>query len=361
MSEYSYLVNYLSYLWNNALLVLLSTEAITQIYKGYRISKDYKVKDINKIVSPKLELESKRINLRKEISFEEKKEINKFIKVLLKNFDLSVLTNFYNNINRLKVEISNSYYRSTYNANDNTIRYNYLPVIYHELFHMSSTYFDNHEETINCYSGFTFMEVKNFKIYKVGIGLTEGYTELMTERYFEEFFKKVLNPYFIEKSVASQVEKIVGKSLMERLYLTANLKGLIDELNKYKSEEEIAQFLTNFDFIVKYFRTKCWLDNIKIEKIRISLINMYNFLISAYINKLKEELNNKTITTDDFLKLSFEYIKSFSNYFVFNGIDYQILAREDLNKVFDDLNDYITSYYLKNETNPVVLQKRAFN
>ena len=119
MSEYSYLVNYLSYLWNNALLVLLSTEAITQIYKGYRIGKDYKVKDINKIISPKLELESKRINLRKEISFEEKKEINKFIKVLLKNFDLSVLTNFYNNINRLKVEINNGYYKSTYNAYNN--------------------------------------------------------------------------------------------------------------------------------------------------------------------------------------------------------------------------------------------------
>ena len=317
MSEYSYLVNYLSYLWNNALLVLLSTEAMTQVYKGYRINKDSKVKDISKIVSPKLDLESKRINLRKEISLEEKKEIYKFIKVVLKNFDLSVLTNFYNNINDLKVEKNKNNYSNRYYFKDNSIKYVHIPAIYHELFHMSSTHFDNHGETINCYSGFSF----------------------------------------IEKSIASQVEKIVGKSLMERLYLTANLKGLIDELNKYKNEEEIAKFLINFDFIFKYFRTKCWLDNIKIEKIRISLINMYNFLISAYINKLKEELNNKTITADEFLNLSFEYIKSFSNYFVFDGIDYQILTREDLNKVFDDLNDYITKYHLENETNIMIIKK----
>ena len=186
MSEYSYLVNYLSYLWNNALLVLLSTEAMTQVYKGYRINKDSKVKDISKIVSPKLDLESKRINLRKEISLEEKKEIYKFIKVVLKNFDLSVLTNFYNNINDLKVEKNKNNYSNRYYFKDNSIKYVHIPAIYHELFHMSSTHFDNHGETINCYSGFSFIEFKNFKMYKVGVGLTEGYTDLMTERYFKE-------------------------------------------------------------------------------------------------------------------------------------------------------------------------------
>ena len=350
MNEYSYIIKYLSYLWNNAFLILLSTEAIKEAFLAYLIGKGYDIKDISKVYTPKLKLNNKNIKLRNDISCKSKAEINKFIDVIIKNFDISVLKNFYNNISELLVIDNVGSYHSIYDCEYNTIKYNNLPVIYHELFHMSSTYFVNNKNCLLCYSGFCFVEYKDFKTFSIGNGLNEGYTDLMTERYFEEEYRKFIHPYWLEKNIASHLEIIVGKSLMEKLYLTSNLKGLINELNKYKSNVEIAEFLTKFDFVCKYLRIICWSDGIKKRKIELYLKSIYKFLIDTYVIKLKEELNKNIITADDFINLAFEYIKSFDNYFVFNGTNYQIFSKDDINKIFDDLYDYITNYCSKKDT-----------
>ncbi len=361
MSEYSYIVKYLSYLWNNALLVLLSTEALTQVYKGYMLNKKYKVNDFSMIVSPKLNVKNTNVNLREDISSEVKEEIYKFIDVIFKNFELPVLVNFFNNINGLCVKEGKSKHSSVYNAYLNSIHYNYIGTIYHELFHMSSTHLESDGDNINCFTGFSFISVKSqiFCMCKLGVSLNEGYTELLTERYFLDAFNNTSDYYMVERNIASYVEKIVGKSLMERLYLNGNLKGLIDELNKYNSYEEITQFFTNFDLAFTYLRLNSWLVTTKIKKVQESLANVYKFLISSYINKLKIDLNNNRITIEELFDLSAQYIKSFNNYFVYDGINYRVLNAKDLNKILDDLDEFVTSYCSKNKNKVYIKEKKC--
>jgi len=117
--------------------------------------------------------------------------------------------------------------------------------IYHELFHMASTYNDYNNKI--CYSGFSIEKGKD----KFGIGLTEGYTELLTERYFRGKYKDMPNSYRYAVIYAEEIENLIGQEKMTSLYLNHDLKGLIKELEKYKSKEQIYEFLHETDYIIK--------------------------------------------------------------------------------------------------------------
>ena len=216
-------------------------------------------------------------------------EIINFIKVLKDNFSDSDLTNFYNNISYLDVIIDDPFgeYKNSYDPVNNLI---YLESdkaessIYHELFHAASTCYKDD----NVYCGFAQW---NDKI-KIGVGLTEGYTQLLRERYFgEEEFK---HGYAEEVKIVNLLELIVGKKQMGKLYLNSDLKGLINELSNYNSIEEIMNFIYSLDYIIDYnFIDSNDKDNNVFENLVKSYRNIKEFLLSSYSKKYMDELNTK--------------------------------------------------------------------
>ena len=74
----------------------------------------------------------------------------------------------------------------------------------------------------------------------IGIGLNEGYTELLAKRYFD---KSNNNGYIFETQIAKLLELIIGQEKMESYYFNANLYGLIEELRKYNNFYSIDNLL----------------------------------------------------------------------------------------------------------------------
>ena len=155
--------------------------------------------------------------------------------------------------------------------------------LYHELFHMLSTYcVDN-----MVYSGFSQGNKKTY--VSIGDGLNEGYTQLLKERYFSVDDKEIYF-YMLQKHISKHLEIIIGRRTMEKLYSNADLNGLINNLEKFSNKDEILYFINNVDYINK---------NIKEEKlsndINLKLKDSLMFLLNTYIVKQNLLLQKKLI------------------------------------------------------------------
>ena len=186
------------------------------------------------------------INLSK-LKLEYKKNLLIFTKKVIKNFKEDDLINFYNNINSLDIRNNNKLLEmalaGTYSSSKNKIEISggYENCIYHELFHMASSKFENNID----YSGFEQLK----KSFRLGKGINEGYTDLLTYRYFPDGFESN-DAYKYAMDIMQLLEIIVGKEKMQSLYLQADLLGLITELKKYNLESKIMQFISNMDYII---------------------------------------------------------------------------------------------------------------
>ena len=142
-----------------------------------------------------------------------------------------------------------------------------------------------------------------FSIGKLGNGLNNGYTNLLVKRYFN----KSKESYPIEMKIAFNIEQIVTKKLMEQLYFKADLNGLINELSKYSSKQQVVDLINSIDYInkrVNYDRTKSNHERFIIHKVKE--INL--FLLNCYINKLTIEFKNNQISLNEF----YENLKNYS-------------------------------------------------
>lgn len=147
--------------------------------------------------------------------------------------------------------------------------------IFHELFHMASF---NHSKKIagGFQHGFTYE------------GINEGYTQLLTNKYF----KNSTNHFEIETEFALLLEFIIGSQLMEKLYSTANISALLNEIGKYNenNQDYASSFLKQIDD----FRLICYLpaneftSEKRDELIKI-LKNIMIGFIEMFVNKLKLE------------------------------------------------------------------------
>lgn len=169
--------------------------------------------------------------------------------------------------------------------------------IYHELFHASSSYYDKQEEIV--FSGFHH----HSKEKDIGRGLNEGYTELLTSRYFGNDTE---SGYKNETHYANLIEVLIGKEQMQSFYLKSDLDSLILELSKYNSVEAIMQFIDNLDkFIIleelrkdkinnfeniPYAEYLAWFDEVN-EYIGKTYMQLNQFIIDSYINKICNEPN----------------------------------------------------------------------
>ena len=171
----------------------------------------------------------------------------------------------------------------------------------HELLHMSTTY----KKGIITLCG--FYQAIGGK-HQIGVGLNEGYTEILNERYFSNLFPTA--SYINQKHLALGIEEIVGKETMEKLYFDANLAGLIDELSKYVSKEEAVTLIREIDEdhmnekkdFAEYYK---------------KAINLRNKIASIQNLKNSHQLANGEITQEEY---NYNNLKSlcYKNGYVFN-------------------------------------------
>lgn len=309
----------------------------------YSLKKDFKPKNINNVtfhdeVVPKifdidLKIPKKFLNY-----------LLDFIDVLMNNFSKDDLYILYNNLNNLKIKeknleflISMIYKASAlYYIENNCIivSNNYYLTIFHELFHMASSFYENGI----CYSG--FMQSSKINKLNIGYGMSEGYTQLLTERYFyNRTFKKA---YSLEVHLMDKLEKIVGKDKLEKLYLKADLKGLICELNNYATEEDISKFIIGMDFVNEYSNHTILVKD-EANMMKETLKNIYEFLIKAYIFKLEECLKNSEIDLYSYIKYLSNYIITLipdiaKGYYNYNDLTREIL-KENLDRITSEFSN----------------------
>ena len=282
--------------------------------KSYTIIKKINLKIVNKVIlPPELKEETSEVDFEKCTQKLLGDSIAKFSKFMIENYPKEYLVNFYRNINSLIVNkkslklynlLLGEEFIATFSSRKNKITISndmYKSAIYHELFHLSSSSVKNGD----VFCGFSQKSIR--KIVSIGSGLNEGYTQLLTERYFEDGLK---GSYSCFVFIADKLEKIIGEDKMSNFYFNSNLPGLINELKQYKSEKEIMQFICGLDLLYicrnknKYKLARDIIDD--------SIKETGEFLMDTYTKKLKNELNNGRITKDEFIEKVAEYDYSIS-------------------------------------------------
>ena len=214
-----------------------------------------------------------------ELKEEFKDAVVHFVETMEANYDKEDLQNLYRNVESLKIIYFNIFNRiytqelfsaGTYDyKNIIHIDRNYLKLsINHELLHMAST--KRKEDGTMCI-GFRMYDKKN----RLSTALNEGYTSLLAERLFgEEVF------YSYEYLIAVALEEILGKKAMGKYYLNGDLDGLIDELSKYSSKQDVYDFLNCIKYAAYNYVSD---DSTLIKDIIIS------FMLKVFVNKNKDK------------------------------------------------------------------------
>lgn len=328
-------INYLEIL--DTITPLIVYYVTSKAINTYILHRDYKPKNISKVtLPPELTSEYSEIDIKKIVATKYGESIVKFANVLINNFPKDDLINFYNNINDLKTKskkfsiqnlILSSKTAGQYNPRKNEITIDddtAESTIYHELFHMASS---SSKDGIR-YSGFHQTPLK-LGTTPLGKGLNEGYTELLSRRYFT-YDSPIIDAYKYQVFISEKIEQIIGKEKMQSLYLNSNLKGLIDELKQYVSEEEIMKFISNTDFLIDHMNDK----KLKLfEKNMISncLKNINRFVIICYSKKLQQQVKDGEISSnEEILQKLAEYISSLASNIKIHNHKYEAMTAEDI-------------------------------
>jgi len=161
----------------------------------------------------------------------------------------------YYNLQELTIsEIYDKNIDGTYvlSSDTNDLSYKTFEDIYHELLHVASSQLDKTKNVL--YSGFGFYEGKSN--VSIGEGITDGYIELICDRDLHEGrFIHNIKPnyegysvnYFYAKSLARQLEIVVGKDLLKDMFFSYGYLRLNEFLLQYKDQESINQFFKNCD------------------------------------------------------------------------------------------------------------------
>lgn len=228
-----------------------------------------------------------------------KNYIKEFIGILIiynANFNYNL---FKKNINTLIIDFfeNSCIYRGHYAAKNNKISLNLelddkeqKEVFFHELLHMLGTKY---------YKGIVYT---GFKTNDLFTGINEGYTQLLTKRYFED----KSNGYVIEENIASLIEMIIGKNKMEYLYSSAKYDKLIVEIDEYNNNLGDSFNLINEIDKIYYNHLCILLDNDKqfINGIINSLRKTLLKLMDIFLNKLKID----NVNYNDFLDKLSQYV-----------------------------------------------------
>lgn len=207
------------------------------------------------------------------------------------NANISEINNiiFYHNLKNLTFKtyrlqhfnyLTKNNIAATYNPIENKIYLtkNWIDTdLYHELFHVGSTI--TFKELNIIASGFQYKNKTNG--YLIGTGINEGYTQHLVNKNFGYDRRK---SYLLESIIADKLEKIIDPEELKKLYLTADLHRLIEELNNYNTIDNIINFILEVDYVQNLIKLSKSKDDI--PAIQESLLNIYYFLGTTYYNKL---------------------------------------------------------------------------
>ena len=310
---------------------------------AYNLHKDFIPKDISKVVlPPELTQEETEVDYEKLSSKWFGKEVIEFAKLIEKEFPQADLVNFYNNINGLSVETYESkrkriiIYRTsktvgTYNVASNLIRIEkgfVESAIYHELFHMASSRYVGDI----WYSGFS--QSLNKDAFTIGDGLNEGYTQLLSERYFGHV-EGLKGPYSYLVIIAGLLEEVVGAEKMTGLYLKADLPGLINELKEYASEGEIMRFLSALDFVNDHLNDAAGLP-LENALITQSLVTINEFLLKLFVIKGKKMFLQEKEDAEEFCRYLVGHISKIGSGVSIDKRDYSYLDDRRIKEIISN-------------------------
>lgn len=295
---------------------------ISEKYRLQKINKKLIVLDINKV---------KEMTVNHYISKDEifvntkndkfNKILENFLNVMNNNFEEDDLKNLYDNIIWVMFKKYISFkYDGDYDPITNIIRTlseDDTNSINHELIHMSA---NPHDGTSN-YGGF-YYSTNN---YIIGYGLDEGYTELLNKRYFDS---KTQNAYRLQIIICKYLEQIVGQKKMEKLYLNANLFGLIKELKQTHKIEEIERLIAAIDFTHDYDDVDLLAD-CEIETLYTQIEMIILFLFKGYCKKML----NKQLSIEMLENSILTYLYTIINEFEFPVEQFTI---DQLNKIIEE-------------------------
>ena len=246
------------------------------------------------ISSPEIKYVDRNINYER-LTLNIKSYVESFADVLTSNYNDNLLNKFYYNINKLKVVSKDSNLATKrclegrYSSSQNKIiiyNNNIDITIFHELFHMSTRIFKNGVL-------FTGFHQRSFipGYDDIGYGINEGYTELLTERYFANDSDRL--GYYFERFFASYIEKLIGEDKMSELYFKADILGLIDALKAYNNEETIIFIIKCLDYFSANWQNKmCYKNN------DAAITYCQFFIYDSYLKLLKNNYDNNLIDKD---------------------------------------------------------------
>lgn len=237
----------------------------------------------------------------KEINYENKEVLKDFIDRLVDYVNKEDLKIIYRNIENIKLK---SGYKSRflkltgyYTLYDNKICYSSLESLGHELLHASSTILDR-KQGIE-FSGFEQYNRKN----SIGVGINEGYTELLNVRIFSSSREKIA--YLEEVRIVRMLELFFeDEKEMTSMYFNCDLQGLINKLEKYAPYDEIIKLITDIDDYFIYNDSSNFLS----KQISPSIYKrIYTWFISSTtdndkIAKMEEIINEEEYIANYFIK-----------------------------------------------------------
>lgn len=135
--------------------------------------------------------------------------------------------------------------------------------VFHEYEKVDVDKFGHSEKSTFRTDGFTRAIGTNEYSYEVGIGITEGYKDLLLERYFDVDYRY---PYLA--NIVQLVEFEVGEERMEALFFQGNLRELLQIMNGCEDKT----WLTDIDKIFEVFKMSPY-------KVKKKAINEYRRLL----------------------------------------------------------------------------------
>ena len=206
--------------------------------------------------------------------------------------------------------------------------------IYHELFHVFTTYKKNILSTV---SGFNYTNIHT----DIARSLNEGYTDLLANRYFDSVVS-----YMIEANIARKTEIILSEKNMENFYASNNLYAIIKFLSKFSSEEEAIAFISSTD------KLSIYRNNIK-KSIQIMNI-LSNYLVDVYVNVLVEFYSRGKFDKEDINIFLSIFKEEFTNYaFYEDYIEKEYLRSSD----YLDITSKLSNDHFQKQLRKKVLTK----
>lgn len=249
----------------------------------------FKEKEVNVMLPPEVKAGKMDVDYDEVLKKHYGKIVKYFVDTITKipNVDFSYL---YNNLNTLTIKKERPYttgpkaYRfGSYYAKRNLLCIYKITAIYHELLHMASNYYWKEKDQL--FTG--FQQSLTGAIGSIGCGLNEGYTEMLVNRHFGN--KDLM--YDEEMTIASMVEFAVGEEKMTQLYFRADLKGLMDEIQKYAGNRNVRKFIKLVDCICD---DEAYEGCTEDETYGLA----YGFALSIVANKLFMQYDNDEIEYD---------------------------------------------------------------